>query len=141
MASGQCIVEIPTNSEESQSIRSYRDSVAWQKAMELVGLVYRLAATFPAFEQYGLRSQLTRAAVSVPANIAEVQALATSRDFANFLNIARSSLVETDTLLEVAIRQGYVTEGQASAALSLIGEIGKMLTRLRGRILDKGRGA
>ena len=103
--------------------------------MELVDLVYRLAATFPAFEQYGLRSQLTRAAVSVPANIAEGQARATSRDFANYLNIARSSLMETDTLLEVAVRQGYLTEEDASRAVALIAEVGKMLTRLRERIL------
>src|SRR3990172_11054278 len=102
--------------------------------MGLVDRVYDLAESFPANEGYGVTSQITRAVVSVPANIAEGQARSTARDFANFLSIARGSLMETETLLMVALRRGYVTEAAASHALSAITEVSKMLTSLRNRI-------
>jgi four helix bundle protein len=102
--------------------------------MDLVDVVYDLADAFPAREGYGLTNQITRAAVSVPANIAEGQARATARDFANFLPIAKGSLMETETLLMVAQRRGYVTESDATDAHSAITETSKMLTSLRKRI-------
>jgi len=115
-------------------VRSHRDLLVWQKAMDLVDRVYDLAESFPANEGYGLTSQITRAAVSVPANIAEGQARSTAKDFANFLAIARGSLMETETLLTVAVRRGYVPEPDAGPAYSLITEVSKMLTSLRNRI-------
>ena len=118
-------------------VRSHRDLLVWQKAMGLVDRLYDLAEGFPAKEAYGLTSQLTRAAVSVPANIAEGQARSTARDFANFLAIARGSLMETETLLMVAVRRGYVTEAAASDSLSEITEVSKMLTALRNRIVAR----
>ena len=122
-------------------VRSHRDLLVWQKAMDLVDMVYDLAEHFPDREGYGLTSQITRAAVSVPANIAEGQARSTSRDFANFLAIARGSLMETDTLLTVAVRRGYVPEPAAGSTYSLITEVSKMLTSLRRQIAAKGRRA
>jgi len=115
-------------------VRSHRYLIVWQKAMDLVDRVYDLAESFPANEGYGLTSQITRAVVSVPANIAEGQARSTAKDFANFLAIARGSLMETETLLMVALRRGYVTEAAASDTLSGITEVSKMLTSLRHRI-------
>src|SRR2546422_6495438 len=79
-------------------VRSHRDLIVWQKAMDMVDAVYDLTEAFPRKERYALIPQLTRAAVSVPANIAEGQARVTPRDFANFLVVARSSLMETETM-------------------------------------------
>ncbi len=77
--------------------------------------------------------------MSVPANIAEGQARSTAKDFANFLSIAKGSLMETETLLTVAVRRGYVTETAASVAFAQITEISKMLTSLRSRIASRSR--
>ena len=106
--------------------------------MGLVDRVYDLADSFPAREGYGLTSQVTRAVVSVPANIAEGQARSTSRDFANFLAIARGSLMETETLLTVAVRRAFVGESDAAPAFKQITEVSKMLTSLRRQIAAKG---
>jgi four helix bundle protein len=105
--------------------------------MELVDEVYDLAESFPARERFGMWSQITRAGVSVPTNIAEGQARGTSKDFANFLTMAWSSLQEIDTLLLVAIRRRYLTEQQSLRAFSLSIEVSKMLTALRSRIRDR----
>ena len=102
--------------------------------MGLVDRVYDLAESFPAREGYGLTSQVTRAVVSVPANIAEGQARSTAKDFSNFLAIARGSLMETETLLMVAVRRGYVSDADAGEAFSQITEVSKMLTSLRSRL-------
>ncbi|MBI2914047.1 MAG: four helix bundle protein [Chloroflexi bacterium] len=103
--------------------------------MDLVDIVYDLAACFPTSENYRLAAQITRAVVSVPSNIAEGQARSTSKEFANFLAIAKGSLMETETLLLVATRRGYVTDIAASPALTLTTEISKMLTALRSQII------
>ena len=105
--------------------------------MDLVDIIYALSRCFPPQEDYRLTGQITRAAVSVPSNIAEGQARSTRKDFANFLMMAKGSLNETETLLLVAVRQKYVSEGQASGALKLIDEISRMLTVLRRRLLGK----
>ncbi len=107
--------------------------------MDLVDLIYEVAERLPPSENYGLATQITRAAVSVPANIAEGQARSTSRDFANFLAIAKGSLMETETLLMIAVRRSYVTETAASVAFAQITEISKMLTSLRSRIASRSR--
>ena len=87
--------------------------VAWKLAVELVTDLYDLTASFPATETYGLAAQIRRAAVSVPSNIAEGAARATKREFAQFLSIARGSLSEIDTQLEIAKRLGYVADDEA----------------------------
>lgn len=115
-------------------IGSHRDLIVWQKAMDLVVLVYELSRQFPKTEEYRLTSQLTRAIVSVPANIAEGKERSTARDFANFLAIAKGSLMEAETLLMVAIRLGYLSDDRANPALDLLTEVSKMLTVLRKRI-------
>jgi four helix bundle protein len=110
---------------------SHRDLVVWQKSMDLAVQVYRLTAQFPKSEMYRLTSQVTRAAASVPANIAEGNARSSRRDYAHFLSIAKGSLNETATFLILALRLGYLHEREAAPTLFLITEIGKMLTALR----------
>ena len=120
-------------------VNSHKDLIAWQKAMDLVDTVYDIAEKFPVRENYGLFTQLTRAIVSVPANIAEGRARSTAKDFANFLTIARSSLMEAETLMMVAVRRKYVSETAASQAFSQIVEVSKMLSGLRSRITSTRR--
>jgi len=84
---------------------------------------------------YCLTSQITRAAVSVPANIAEGYARSASRDYARFLAIAKGSLMETETFLLLSVELGYLSDDQASQALGLVSEIDKMLTVLRSKIV------
>jgi len=115
-------------------VESHRGLIVWQKAMDLAVETYRLTSKFPASENYRLVSQITRAAASVPANIAEGNARATKRDYANFLAIARGSLMETETLLMLAIRLQFVPQEETEHALGLVTEISKMLTVLRSRL-------
>jgi len=127
------------NSDGQRAIekpKSHRDLVVWQKAMDLAVEVYRLAAKFPGKETYGLASQITRAAASVPANVAEGRGRASRKDFANFLAIAKGSLMESETFIELAIRLGYFRSPEAEPALNLITEISKMLTKLRSRLVQ-----
>jgi four helix bundle protein len=121
--------------DEAARIGSHRDLVVWQKAMDLTVEVYRLARRFPKDEMYRLISQLTRAAASVPANIAEGHARSTARDYAHFVSIAKGSLMETETYLVLAVRLGYLTQENARFALGLVVEISKMLTSLRSKLV------
>ena len=89
--------------------KGYKKLVVLNEASELVDLVYKYTKDFPKNEEYGLTSQLRRAVLSVPLNIVEGQASISKREFLNFLNIANRSLVETEYLLETALRLGYLT--------------------------------
>jgi len=119
------------------SIHSHRDLIVWNKAMDLAVCAHAISNRFPAREVYGLTSQVNRASVSVPANIAEGHARPTTRDFLHFLGIARGSLMELQTLLLLAVRLGYIREEGAVPAFSLITEVNKMLIALRGRLADR----
>jgi four helix bundle protein len=105
--------------------------------MDLAVLVYRLAKRLPREERYGLWSQMTRAAVSVPANIAEGHARATAKDYAQFIAIAKGSLMELETYLTLTTRLKYLSEQQAQPALALVTQISKMLTSLRRNLMNK----
>jgi four helix bundle protein len=115
---------------------SYKDLIVWQKAMDLAVEVYRIAAKFPGREVYGLGAQTTRAAASVPANIAEGRGRATRKGFAHFLSVAKGSLMETETFVSLAIRLGYTQPTDAERILNLVTEVSKMLTKLRIRLLE-----
>ena len=93
--------------EPSGRIRSHRDLLAWQKAMDLVVAVYDVTRAFPKEELYGLTNQIRRAVVSIPANIAEGQGRRSKAEFRQFLCNSRGSLLELDTHLEIAARLGY----------------------------------
>ncbi len=93
----------------------YQNLRVWTFAMELASDVYDAAETFPPREQFGLAGQLRAAAVFVPANIAEGCGRYHTRDFVQFLYVARGSLFELMTLLELALRRGYVSDSMHSA--------------------------
>jgi four helix bundle protein len=109
--------------------RNHRDLRAWQDAVLLVEAVYRDTATFPKEELFGLTSQMRRAAVSVPANIAEGAARATPKELAHFLAIARGSLSELDTLIEISVRLGYIDKD--SVLPTQTNDVSGLVTKLR----------
>ena len=104
----------------------YKKLIIWQKAKSLVKAVYALTKTFPADERYALTDQLRRAVVSIPSNIAEGYGRASNADYAHFLAIARGSLYETLTQLEVAEDLGYISAVPEELEL-LASEVGRML--------------
>jgi four helix bundle protein len=109
----------------------YRDLVAWQKSMDLAERIYIATAKFPKEERYGLISQIRRASVSVPSNIAEGQGRRSSDDeFVRFLQIAMGSLAELETQIELAVRLSFLEKQQAIALRSSTDEVGRLLTGL-----------
>jgi four helix bundle protein len=121
-------------SERNVSEGLYRELKVWQKGMELVETAYRVTATFPRSELYGLTSQMRRAAVSIPCNIAEGKGRKSAGAFANHLSIARGSVYELETLTEIARRLGLTDEPAEAGIHSACEEISRMLTVLRRRI-------
>jgi four helix bundle protein len=111
-------------------IKSYQDLDVWQKAMALVVACYEVTEHFPKSETYGLATQLQRAAVSIPANIAEGQGRNHTREFINHLSMAYGSLMEVETHLQIAARLGYQKEVQLQKLLLQTNEIGRMLNGL-----------
>ena len=113
---------------------SYRDLRVWQRAMELVFGVYDVTRSFPKDELYGLVSQMRRAAVSVPSNIAEGKGRLTDRDRAHFYSQARGSLLELETQILIAQRLEYMFEARAKSLIETAAELGRMLNGLIERI-------
>lgn len=107
-----------------------RDLLVWQKAMDLVVNIYRLSDQFPRTELYGLRAQLLRAELSIPANIAEGRGRRSMRSFLHFLDISYGSLMESETFLTLAVRLGYVQESAVADLLTQAAEIGRILNGL-----------
>jgi four helix bundle protein len=102
--------------------KPHKKLIAWRKSMDLVEKVYELTKNFPREEVYGLSSQLRRAAVSVPSNIAEGAADRSTVQFRNYLSVAIGSLNEIDTQLEIALRIGYLNDTAFRDAESLVDE-------------------
>jgi four helix bundle protein len=111
-------------------IRSHRDLIVWQKAMDLVVCVCAATENFPKSELYGLTSQIRRCAASIPANIAEGQGRRLSGEFLQFLGNARGSLLELDTHLEIARRLCMLSEEVHSALMGQLTEVRKLLNGL-----------
>jgi four helix bundle protein len=111
-------------------IRSYRDLLVWQRGMDLVELIYKITEKLPVGEQWGLTSQMRRASISVPANIAEGYGRQSSGNYKQFLSISRGSLLELETQVELCIRLKYLQKTDAELILNIIMEISKMLTSL-----------
>src|SRR5438034_6757394 len=111
-------------------IKDYKDLVVWQKAMELVTAIYQATQTFPKEELYGLTSQIRRAAVSIPSNIAEGQGRLSRGEFRQFLGQARGSLSEVETQVSIATRLHYLNENQTEQLLDRCSSVGKVLNGL-----------
>jgi four helix bundle protein len=110
-----------------QGNSAIRNSIAWQKGMELAKVIYRATITFPAEERFGLTNQLRRAAVSIPSNIAEGKGRLTTGEFMQFLSIARGSTLELQTQLEIAQMLGFGDREQLTRAEELAWEELKIL--------------
>ena len=117
--------------EKGSTIKSFRDLRVWQIGMDLVEQVYLLTQTFHKHEVYGLASQMQRAAVSVPSNIAEGQTREHLREYLQHISIARASLAELETQLEIATRLKYCTPGQLSQFREQTDSLGRQLSTLR----------
>ena len=111
-------------------IKSYRELVVWQKAMELVVEGYKVAGLLPKTELYGLKSQIERAAVSVPANIAEGHGREHLGDYLRHLSVAMGSLMELETHLLIAEKLTFLAATEIARALQMSGEVGRMLAGL-----------
>ena len=111
-------------------IRSYRDLIAWQKAMALAKRIYGATRLFPKEEVYGLTQQMRRAAASIASNIAEGYGRGSRRDYVRFLHTARGSLYEVETQVLLAKEMSYLTDKQAASLLEDTGECSKLLYAL-----------
>lgn len=110
--------------------KRHSDLIAWQKAMNLVETVYEITKVFPKEETYSLTSQLRRAAVSIPSNIAEGHSRTGSRELIHRLSIAHGSLNEVETQVEIARRLGYITEVQQIRISEIAAETGRLINGL-----------
>ena len=108
-------------------IKSYKDLAVWQKAMDMTSLVYQVTSYLPVDERFGLISQTRRAAVSVPANIAEGHRRSSTKDYLRFLSVAAGSLAEVETLIELASRLYSIRSTHMEELVGLVDEVGKML--------------
>ena len=117
----------------------YRELTVWKKAIALAKEIYRLAQLLSKKETYGMRSQITRASASIPANIAEGWTRESEKERAQFLAIAQGSLAETDTFLTLCEEIGWMQSKQTATARGLMVEVGKMLSSLRRRFRESRR--
>lgn len=115
-------------------IESYRELEVWQKAVRLVTEIYRITQTFPKEETYALVSQVRRAATSVPANIAEGWGRNMTKEYIQFLRIARGSLLELETHLTISKNLDYISSQTLEVMLQRTQEINKMLNALINRL-------
>ncbi len=116
------------------SITSYKELIVWQKAMSLVHEVYKFSSNFPEYERFGLTSQINRAVVSIPSNIAEGWGRGYHKNFVQFLKIARGSLYELETQVLIA-KELYSIDSENIDGL--INEISKMLNTLIKKLEEK----
>jgi four helix bundle protein len=119
------------------SVQSYRQLIAWQKAMELVKLVYGMTDKFPREELFGLTQQLRRAATSIPSNIAEGQGRRSTKEFLHHLGIAYGSLMEVETQNLIAEMRAYVSAKEASAVMEAAAEVGRLINGLSNSLRRK----
>ncbi len=127
--------------EKQQSeVRSYRDLLVWKKGIELTKAVYLLTKQFPGYEIYGLASQIQRAAVSVPSNIAEGQSRQSAQEFSHFIRIALGSLAEIDTQLTLAYELGYLCHDEEIQVMQMVIDLRKMLFGLLNHLPNRKTG-
>ena len=123
----------------SGEVRHYRDLLVWRKAIDWVDAIYTATHEWPSDERFGLISQVRRAAVSVPSNIAEGCARRSTAEFLRFLSIARGSLAEVETQLIIADRLGHLPQGRLASLLEPADEISRMLSGLITKLEERSR--
>jgi four helix bundle protein len=119
-----------STSPRPQKIQSYRDLIAWQKAVDLAEYIHNASEKFPRREIFALTAQIRRATYSISSNIAEGQGRATTRDFLNFLSIARGSLFEVQSQVYVAQRLRYVDAATCKKLVDATDELGRIINGL-----------
>ena len=124
---------------EAQKTNSYKDLIVWQKGITLVKRIYQMSQAFPSEERFGLVSQMRRAAVSIPSNIAEGQARHTTGEFVQFISNAEGSVAELDTQLIISIELGYCAQSELGEHFELISELRRMLNALRRKLVARRR--
>ena len=117
-------------------IKSFRDLRVWQTGIDLVRDIYQVTAKFPRSEVYGLASQMQRAAVSVPSNIAEGHARESTKEYLQHLSIAQASLAELETQVEIAKQLDYVSGADATQMIERISSLGRQLFALRNALMN-----
>ncbi|HRP12056.1 MAG TPA: four helix bundle protein [Terricaulis sp.] len=115
-------------------VTSYRQLTVWKRAMDAASAIYALSDRMPKREEYRLTSQMIRAAISVPANIAEGKARSTRKDYAHFISIARGSAAELETLLLLAERASLLPREDVRETLAVVEEVGRMLSALHAKL-------
>ena len=113
------------------AIQDFRDLKVWQDAMHLATAVYTLTHSFPKTEVFGLSSQIQRASVSIPSNIAEGHARDSTKEYLRFISIAMGSLAEMETQLILANKLNYLEESKLAELFEKTGEVGRMLRGLQ----------
>jgi len=116
---------------KTNSPRSYKDLIVWQKGIQLARLVCGLTRAFPSEEKFGIVAQMRQAAVSIPSNVAEGQARHTTGEFNQFISHAEGSLAELDTQLILSTELKFCSESAAEPAFTLLDEIRRTLNALR----------
>jgi four helix bundle protein len=114
----------------TNAVKSLHDLVAWQKAMELVTEIYQVSQKFPKEEMFGLTSQIRRAAVSIPSNIAEGRGKSSKGESQQFLHHSMGSLAEVETQIVIAQNLGYLNAAEAEPVMEIIAEVGRLLNGL-----------
>lgn len=112
------------------TVRNYSELVVWQKAMDLVEKIYEVSKRFPKEELYGLISQIRRAAVSIPSNIAEGQGRKSTSEFLHHLSYAHGSLREVETQILIAGRLRYLPASEIDSVMTLTSEVGRLINGL-----------
>jgi four helix bundle protein len=112
------------------TVVNYRDLLAWQKAMDLVETIYDVTRTFPHEELYALSSQLRRAAISIPSNIAEGQGRRSTKELLHHRSIAHGSLREVETQILIAQRLDYLSEMKVASLIELTSQVGRLINGL-----------
>ena len=118
-------------------MKSFRELRVWQAAMNLVEKIYRLTRAFPKHETYGLASQIQRAAVSIPSNIAEGHTREHLKEYLHHLSMAQSSLAELETQLEISLRLKYLSSDQFKEILGDGNSLGRQLYALRNSLTTR----
>jgi len=121
------------------TVKGYRDLLVWQKGMELAEDVYKTTNAFPKSELYGLTSQMRRAAISIASNIAEGQGRNSTGEFIQFLGIAKGSVAEIETQLELACRLKLLSSQDTQRLTNQANEIGRMVTGFIAKLRTKSR--